>query len=144
MSVCTYYNWKAEQYQPVKLQLQRHTQLRFCQYLYVFCTIIACSTGPHPPCQCRQVQVQTNCSVHSLGAELCLRPKTPLFYLSTVGRHFLFAPSPYYRSPTLTPAHTNGGLAGGNNNRQLSGKMWMKSVQDSYISVSVTALFLQY
>jgi hypothetical protein len=59
---------------------------------------------------------------------LCLQPIIkPSFYLTTIGRHFLFVPSSYYRSHSLTAAHTSGGLAAGNDKRQLSGKMWMQS-----------------
>jgi len=136
MSVYSYYNWTADQYRPVKLQLYQHT-LCFCHNLYVFSTFIAFTTGPHSRCQFQQVQ--TDCSVHNLGAAFSLHTSNPLFYL-----HFLFAPSPYYPSHTLPTAHTSGGLAAGNDKRLLSGKMWMQSVNYSCIAVLVRVSFVRY
>jgi len=66
--------------------------------------MIACSTGPHPRCQSQQVQ--TNFSLHNLGAVLCLHSSNPLFYLANIGPHFLFPSSPYSRSHTLPAGHT--------------------------------------
>jgi hypothetical protein len=65
----------------------------------------------------RQLQDQTECSVHSLGAILCLRPTKPLFYLTTICRQLFFAPSPYYCNHSLLAAHKNGGLTAGNDKR---------------------------
>jgi len=70
--------------------------LCICQYLYVFSVMIACRYRyPTHAAKVRELQDQTDCSVHSLGAVLCLQPIIkPSFYLTTIGRHFLFAPSP--------------------------------------------------
>jgi len=81
--------------------------------------MIAFNTRPHTRRQVQKVQVQTNCSVHSLGAALCLRPTDTLFYLTTIGRQFLFTPSPHFRSHTLPAAYTSGGLTAGNDERLL-------------------------
>jgi len=48
------------------------------------------------------------------GAAFGLRFTNPLFYLTTISRHLLLAPSPHYRSHTVPVAHNNGGFATGN------------------------------
>jgi len=49
-----------------------HTHLCFCQHLYVFSAMTACSTGPHPRCQGQETSssnqllcVQSRCCVVS-------------------------------------------------------------------------------
>ena len=92
--------------------------LCFCQYLYVFSVMIACRYRyPTHAAKVRQLQVQTDCSVHNLGAVLCLQPTNLLFYLTINCRQFLFVLSTYYRSHSLSAAHTSGGLTTGSDKR---------------------------
>jgi len=74
-------------------------------------------SDPTHAAKVRQLQVQTECSAHSLGAILRLQPSKPLFYLTLIYRYFLFVPSPYYCSHILPATHKSGGLAAGNDKR---------------------------
>ena len=69
--------------------------------------MISCSTGQHPRCQGQATSSSKHMlRVQSVYAALGLQPIIkPLFYLTTIGRQFLFASSLYYRSHTL-PAPT--------------------------------------
>ena len=144
MSVQTYYNRTADKYRPVYLQLQRRTPKILPAPVCFLCKECLQIPDPTHAAEVRQIQFQTDCSVHNLGAAQGLRPTKPLFYLTTIRRHLLFAPLPYYRSHTLSAAHMSGGLAAGNDKRKLSGKLWMQSVHDSCIGFGITALFLHY
>ena len=77
--------------------------------------------------------------MHNVVAAFCLRSRIALFYLTTIDRHFLFVPSPYYRSHSVPAAHTSGGMAGGYDKLYLSGKMCTQSYMNR-ASASVSEL----
>jgi len=63
--------------------------------------------NPTHSAKVRHLQVQTDCSVHTLGAAFGLHSRKPLFYLINIFRQFLFAPSTYYCNHRLPTGATD-------------------------------------
>jgi len=140
MSVYTYYKWTADQDQPVKLQLRQHRLTFLPAYVcFLYNDSLQYRTPPTLPTS-RNVTLKPSALY---GAALVSVLQIHYYNLQLTAAT-PFAPSPHYRSHILPIAHIYGGLAVGNVKLQLSVKMLMQSVHDSYIGVCVRALFLHY
>ena len=180
MSVCTYYNWTAHQYRPLKLQLQLllllfcvshhlemyiivslyllhlnswpvptskstftaiHTKL-FCQNLYVFPTMIACSNGPHPRCQSK---ASSSSNRRAQGRRCVGIPSYNSITLSDKLRPQILVRSFAILSWPLSAGCPHERLNGSRIWQTIVVRDNMKqSVNYSFIGASVTALFLHY
>ena len=180
MSVCTYHNWTADQYRPVKLQLQLmlllycvpdqlemyinisldllqlnswpvptskatvaaiHTN-HFCQNLYVFPTMIACSTGPHSRCQ---GNASSSSNRRAQGRRCVGIPSYNSITLSDKLRPQILVRSFAILSWPLSAGCPHERLNGSRIWQTIVVRDNMKqSVNYSFIGASVTALFLHY
>jgi len=148
MSVQTYYNWTADSYPPVKLQLQWHT-LMYLRVPVCFSVMIAFRyrTRPTQPRPCnfkfKPTALCTLLCAHSLWCIL-----STFYEAITLSANYL-PPLPvcyftvlFQSLSEVCPHEWRTGS--GKWQTIVIRKMWMQSVQDWCIGVSITALFINY